>query len=115
MFELKEYQKNTLAVLTEYLEQARLRGTKEAFRRAVEKYPSDYRPSPYHVRWNLEDVPYVCLRLPTGGGKTLLAAHSVSVAAHAFLGREKPFALWLVPTNTIREQTVQALRKADHP
>ena len=115
MFALKEYQKNTLAVLTEYLEQARLRGAQEAFRRTVAKYPSDYRPSSYHVRWNLEGVPYVCLRLPTGGGKTLLGAHSISVAAHAFLGRDYPFTLWLVPTNTIREQTVQALRRADHP
>lgn len=115
MFELKEYQKNTLAVLTEYLEQARLLGAQDAFRRTIEKHRSDYRPSPYRVRWNLDGVPYVCLRLPTGGGKTLLAAHSISVAAHAFLGREKPFVLWLVPTNTIREQTVQALRKADHP
>lgn len=115
MFELKEYQNNTLRVLAEYLEQARLRGPREAFGRTVARHPSDYRPSAYHIRWNLDDVPYVCLRLPTGGGKTLLAAHSVSIAAHAFLGREHPFVLWLVPTNTIREQTVQALRKTDHP
>lgn len=115
MFELKEYQNNTLRVLAEYLEQARLRGPREAFGRTVARHPSDYRPSAYHIRWNLDEVPYICLRLPTGGGKTLLAAHSVSIAAHAFLGREHPFVLWLVPTNTIREQTVQALRKADHP
>ena len=68
MFELKEYQKNTLAVLTEYLEQARLRGAQDAFRRTIEKHRSDYRPSPYRIRWNLDGVPYVCLRLPTGGG-----------------------------------------------
>ena len=110
MFELKEYQKETLRVLREYLEEAALRGPKAAFGKVTAKHPSDVRPSVYHARWNMDDVPYVCLRLPTGGGKTLLAAHSVGVAADACLHREYPFVLWLVPTNTIRRQTVQALR-----
>ena len=77
MFELKEYQKETLSVLREYLEEAALRGPKAAFGKVTAKHPSDVRPSVYHTRWNMDDVPYVCLRLPTGGGKTLLAAHSV--------------------------------------
>ncbi len=115
MLELKEYQKKTLAVLREYLEQADTRGAKESFARVTAKYPSEERPSVYRARWNLDDVPYVCLRLPTGGGKTLLAAHSVGIAAEACLHREHPFVLWLVPTNTIRRQTVQALRRPAHP
>lgn len=115
MFELKEYQKETLRVLREYLEEAALRGPKAAFGKVTAKHPSDVRPSVYHARWNMDDVPYVCLRLPTGGGKTLLAAHSVGVAADACLHREYPFVLWLVPTNTIRRQTVQALRNPSHP
>lgn len=115
MFELKEYQKETLDVLREYLELAVLRGPKEAFGRVTAKHPSDVRPSVYHARWGMDSVPYVCLRLPTGGGKTLLAAHAVGVAAEACLHREHPFVLWLVPTNTIRKQTVQALRNPSHP
>lgn len=115
MFALKEYQKRTLAVLEEYLLQAKVRGPKEAFAHVVKKHPTDRSPQIYHTRWQLEQVPYVCLRLPTGAGKTLLASHAVHVAATSFLPRDFPFVLWLVPTNTIRKQTVEALGKPDHP
>jgi type III restriction enzyme len=56
----------------------------------------------------LPGVPNVCLRLPTGGGKTLLAAHTVAVAGRHYLERDYPVVLWLVPTNTIRVQTAEA-------
>lgn len=115
MFELKEYQKETLGILREYLEQASLQGPEAAFGKVTAKHPSDVRPSAYHARWGMDNVPYVCLRLPTGGGKTLLAAYSVGVAAETCLHREHPFVLWLVPTNTIRKQTVQVLRNPSHP
>ena len=62
----------------------------------------------------LPDVPYVCLRLPTGGGKTILAAHAVSVARNAWIEKDYPVVLWLVPTNTIRQQTVEALKTTRH-
>ncbi len=39
-----------------------------------------YRLAP-HV---LLGVPNVCIRLPTGGGKTLLAAHSISIAGRSY-------------------------------
>ena len=43
--------------------------------------------------------PYVCLRLPTGGGKTFLAARAVKVGAK-FLERENnPLVLWHIPTD----------------
>ena len=115
MLKLKHYQKECLDVLKEYLEEASIFGAQDAFARVVKKHPSDIRQTGYRVRWELENVPYVCLRLPTGGGKTLLAAHSVGLAAQYFLNREKPLVLWLVPTNTIRKQTVQALKQASHP
>ena len=115
MFALKEYQKRTLAVLEDYLLQAKVRGPKEAFTHVVKKNPTDHAPQVYHTRWQLEHVPYVCLRLPTGAGKTLLASHAVQVATTSFLQRDFPFVLWLVPTNTIRKQTVEALCKPDHP
>ena len=60
-------------------------------------------------------MPYICLRLPTGGGKTVLASYAVSVAQKAYLEQDYPVVLWLVPTNTIREQTLEALKKVGHP
>jgi len=115
MFTLKEYQKRTLEALETYLTSARVIGPKDAFERFVKANPTDTRPQRYAHRWDsLKDVPYVCLRLPTGGGKTLLAAHSVKIAGSAFIERDYPTVLWLVPTNTIRQQTVEALKDKSH-
>ncbi|ADU62681.1 MAG: DEAD/DEAH box helicase family protein [Pseudodesulfovibrio sp.] len=115
MFTLKEYQKRTLAALETYLASARVIGPKEAFERFVKTSPTDTRPQSYAHRWGLTDVPYVCLRLPTGGGKTLLASHCVEIAGRTFMERDFPLVLWLVPTNMIRQQTVEALKKRSHP
>jgi type III restriction enzyme len=58
----------------------------------------------------------VCLRIPTGGGKTLLAAHAAGVAAREWPGpHARPFVLWLVPSDPIRTQTLKALATPDHP
>jgi type III restriction enzyme len=61
------------------------------------------------------EAPYCCIRLPTGGGKTLLAAHAVKVAADAYLERSRVPVLWLVPSGAIQEQTVEALKQPRHP
>lgn len=115
MFTLKEYQKRTLEALETYLASARVIGPKAAFERFVAANPTDTRPQTYSHRWGLTDVPYVCLRLPTGGGKTLLASHCVDIAGRTFMERDFPLVLWLVPTNMIRQQTVEALKKRAHP
>ncbi|MBC7482797.1 MAG: DEAD/DEAH box helicase family protein, partial [Rhizobacter sp.] len=66
-------------------------------------------------------MPCVCLRIPTGGGKTLLAAHAVGLMAREWPRfspdplAPKPLALWLVPSDTIRAQTLAALRSVGHP
>ena len=69
--ELKNYQKQTLAKLAAYLTEAKVIGSEAAFQNQQDApgYPTKYAPIP-----NLEGVPYVCLRLPTGGGKTLLGS-----------------------------------------
>ncbi len=72
-------------------------------------------PRAYRPLEGLGTVPYVCLRLTTGGGKTLLSAHAVKIAADAYLEREFPLVLWLVPTNTIRAQTLETLKKPGNP
>ena len=63
----------------------------------------------------LPSVPYVCLRLPTGGGKTVLAGHAIKVARDAWVDKEFPMTIWLVPSKAIRQQTVQALKNPSHP
>jgi type III restriction enzyme len=61
------------------------------------------------------DMPYFCLRVPTGGGKTRLAARSVELVNSKLLRTEHSVILWLVPSNAIREQTYKALRNREHP
>ena len=61
------------------------------------------------------ETPCVCMRLPTGGGKTLLASHVIGTLSEKFLFTETPVALWLVPSDAIREQTLAALKNLRHP
>lgn len=61
------------------------------------------------------DMPYFCLRVPTGGGKTWLAAKSVALVNTHLLRSEHSLILWLVPSKPIREQTLRALRDRHHP
>ena len=60
-------------------------------------------------------MPYFCLRVPTGGGKTWLAAKSVQLVNTHLLRCEHSVVLWLVPSKTIREQTIKALKDRSHP
>lgn len=57
-----------------------------------------------------EPIPHVCMKVPTGGGKTLLG-----VASLERMKEEKGFVLWIVPTKAIYEQTVKAFRTREHP
>ncbi len=57
-----------------------------------------------------DPIPHVCLKVPTGGGKTLLG-----VAALERIKQDTGFVLWIVPTRAIYEQTLKALRTREHP
>lgn len=61
------------------------------------------------------DTPYFCLRVPTGGGKTWLAAKSVALVNTHWLRSAHSVILWLVPSDSIREQTLKALKDRQHP
>lgn len=61
------------------------------------------------------DMPYFCLRVPTGGGKTWLAAKSVALVNAHLLRSEYSVILWLVPSKPIRDQTLRALKDRHHP
>jgi type III restriction enzyme len=109
---LKTYQQRALDSLTSYLSDARLRGAKEAYDR-LDK--SGLRSTKlYQAPKGLDAVPYVCLRLPTGGGKTLLSAHSVKIAAENYLETEYPLVIWFTPTDKIRTQTLETLKDPHH-
>ena len=60
-------------------------------------------------------IPNVCLKVPTGGGKTLLAAASVARVFGSYLGRHAGLVLWVVPNEAIYRQTLKTLSDRDHP
>ena len=116
--ELKRYQADTLSVLRRFFEEARVAGPKNAYESITGESEQAARLKGYAGAYaplkELPDVPYVCLRLPTGGGKTILAAHAVSLVRDAWIEKDHPLVLWLVPTKTIRQQTVEALKNTRH-
>lgn len=113
--ELKDYQRRALDSLRTFLDQAAIHTHSQAYAAACAvgqpgAYGASYRPlagSP--------DAPYCCLRLPTGGGKTLLAAHAIGIARDTYLARPFPVVLWLVTSSAIADQTLGALKKPTHP
>ena len=103
---LKSYQQAALDALRSFARSAQLKGPALAFGEQVGR---PYNPDPFG------ETPCVCLRIPTGGGKTLMAAHAVSVLAQEWRATDAPVAVWLVPSDTIRSQTLKALQTAGHP
>lgn len=109
-FTLKRYQAQALDALDKYLRAARMQGAAPAFSNET---GYGYNSEPFG------ETPCVCLRIPTGGGKTLLAAHAVGRMAREWPAgaslASHPLALWLVPSDTIRTQTLAALSTPGHP
>lgn len=60
-------------------------------------------------------IPNICLKVPTGGGKTLLAACSLERLQTDFLKRQTGFILWVVPSDAIYRQTWKQLANREHP
>ena len=117
--ELKSYQKNVISDLTRYLE---LLNEKKLASRA------------YTALWNEKNVvvdggingmpfyqtqisgtPEVCFKVPTGGGKTYLAASSVKPIFDSMPVDRAKAVVWLVPSDAILTQTYAALSNVDHP
>jgi type III restriction enzyme len=111
MLTLKTYQQSALAVLTQFLTDTRSKPVSDAY--AAILAGQNRTGETYQALFG--DVPCVCLRVPTGGGKTIMAAHAVAMAGKAVLDSDAPIALWLTPSDTIRTQTLEALANPRHP
>ena len=118
---LKKYQTEALGALETFFSSVRGATSEGAVRAAFDAARRDalgeaaprvpYRP----LSRENPSIPQICLRIPTGGGKTLLAAHAIERAARLYVGTRAPLALWLVPSNIIRTQTLEALKTPGHP
>ena len=116
MITLKDYQTRVLDSLRDFLRQCSKDGRPESAFQAVQ-IRNNAPPVPYfpvQAAGLAPGMPYVCLRVPTGGGKTLLACHAAGLATTELLHADRAVVLWLVPSNTILEQTAEALRDPRH-
>lgn len=111
MLKLKKYQDDALDTLVGFLKRCRNVPASQAYQEVMQ---TQQRVSEsYHEIFN--DIPCVCLRVPTGGGKTLMAAHAIAQVGKAVKDSDAPIALWLTPSDTIRTQTLEALSDVRHP
>lgn len=74
-------------------------------------------PPPYITRKDGMErpVPSICLKVPTGGGKTLLATVAVERINTEYFKKQTGFILWVVPSDAIYSQTWNALANREHP
>ena len=106
MIALKDYQNRVLDSLREFFRLCSKNGSPaEAFREVcAQNGTGNGLYLPIHAAGLARDMPYVCLRVPTGGGKTLLACHTAGLAMSELLHADRAVVLWLVPSNTILAQ-----------
>jgi len=60
-------------------------------------------------------VPDVCLKVPTGGGKTFIACNAIKPIFESLPFTKCKAVVWLVPSDAILEQTQKALSDPQHP
>jgi type III restriction enzyme len=103
LIELKKFQQSSLEKLREYLIELNRVGPKRAFI-FVSNQPYD--------DGSFKEVPNVCIKIPTGGGKTLVACYSIREIIDVTLKNklEKGIALWFVPSESIKSQTLRKLK-----
>ena len=114
MFRFKEYQQRCLDELAAYFRRiVGFQGVTEVPEKLA--FEEKDNRAPYQQVKDLPGLPYVCLRVPTGGGKTVMASHAVGVVCKEYLLVERCLVFWLAPTTQIVDQTVSALQDKRHP
>lgn len=64
---------------------------------------------------SIERVLHVCMKVPTGGGKTFMACASVKRIFDALPAGKPQVVVWLVPSDSILTQTIRNLSDVSHP
>ena len=59
-------------------------------------------------------IPNICLKVPTGGGKTLIGVSSVEKINFDYFKKNTGLILWIVPTKAIYSQTLKNFKDRTH-
>lgn len=112
MFTLKSYQVQTIDAVRRFMAECNDgRAPSEVFADFARGLGAT--KAKYHDPF--DGIPCVCVKVPTGGGKTVIAAASIEAIDTAYTQTGHPFVLWLTPSDAITQQTVRALKDPDHP
>ena len=115
--ELKRYQKQVIRDLSRYLGILnKTRDMSAAFRDYWAEKGVTVGPMPVPEYQNIvPGVPSLCAKVPTGGGKTLLACNAIRPVFDALPPAKIKAVVWLVPSDAILTQTLAALQDPFHP
>src|SRR3989344_349608 len=121
---LKNYQIKVVGELKRFFQTSR--ETKDVIETARKALPENMRHSlnwvqtafaTLHKPYNDTSIngfgnyyPRICIKVPTGGGKTLLAVEAIREYKNLFAQKRTGLVVWIVPSETIYSQTVQKLR-----
>lgn len=115
--ELKNYQKTVMQDLSSFmdavdLENDIIKGWKKYW---FEKdIPVGFGGVPPYQN-KVENAPHVCMKVPTGGGKTFMACSSVKRIFDKLPSDKPKVVVWLVPSDSILTQTIRTLSDVNHP
>lgn len=117
--ELNSYQREVMGNLSAYLSALNETGNLD---KAWQKYWNDQdvavglgSGSVPGYRNSIKGVPHVCMKVPTGGGKTFMACAAVRHIFDALPQGKPKMVVWLVPSDPILVQTTTNLMNPDHP
>ena len=104
--QLKKYQKNSIEKLREYLKEVQKDGPKKAFNNITSEDAPKYKESFFGY------VPFICMKIPTGGGKTLVGCHALPEIFNTVLKNkmERGIVLWFTPSEAIKTQTLRKFK-----
>ncbi|MGZ3862628.1 MAG: DEAD/DEAH box helicase [Bacteroidia bacterium] len=119
--ELKPYQQQVINDLSLFLDHVQeTKDVSDAFYNFWSKHPrTPLLPNigsaiePY--KNNIPQVPHICIKVPTAGGKTFIACNALKTIFDAFEYDKPKAVMWLVPSITILEQTIRNLKDPSHP
>lgn len=126
---LKKYQIRVVNELKQFLQTAKQQ--KVAFDTAANALPENMRGNLNYVQSTFDAIkksyqdncknglgkfyPRTVLKVPTGGGKTILAVEAIREYQTLFAEKKTGLVVWIVPKETIYSQTVERLRDKSHP
>ena len=101
--QLKTYQQTAIDTLDTFLGLIKKMKPRHAFNEITEKT--------YNHAW-FSDTPFVCIRIPTGGGKTLVGCKSIERIMSTTLQHKMDtgIVMWFVPSDAIKTQTLKKFR-----